>query len=97
MMLGRLLLGWGQGRRPKKRQTQILRDIVGNPFRPYPVPPSWASAVVQFAEAMYAGEDCSFALHDALLEAGHPEPAEHFLAKDHPKGCWLVDVILGKK
>jgi hypothetical protein len=44
---------------------------------------------------MYAGEDRSFALHDALLEAGHAELADHFRAKDHPKGCWVLDLILG--
>ncbi len=35
---------------------------------------------------------------DALLEAGHPELAEHFRdAKEwHPKGCWVVDLLLGK-
>jgi hypothetical protein len=46
---------------------------------------------------MYSGEDCSFALRDALLEAGHPELAEHFTKEQwHPKGCWVVDTILAK-
>lgn len=76
--------------------AQVFRHLVGNPFRPYPAPTSWPSTVVKLAEAMYAGEYCSFALHDALLEAGHPELAEHFREKDHPKGCWAMDVILGK-
>jgi hypothetical protein len=67
------------------------------PFRPYPSPPSWPSTVVQLAESLYAGQDCAFALHDALLEAGHAELAEHFREENsHPKGCWVVDVILGK-
>jgi hypothetical protein len=53
---------------------------------------------VQLAESLYAGQDCSFALHDALLEAGHAELAEHFREEtSHPKGCWVVDLILGKK
>jgi hypothetical protein len=35
----------------------------------------------------YDGQDCAFALHDALLEAGHAELAEHFReGKSHPKG-----------
>jgi hypothetical protein len=76
--------------------ADILRHICGNPFRPYPAPPSWHSVVVTLASALYAGEDCSFALHDALLESGHPELAEHFREKNHPKGCWVVDQILGK-
>jgi len=77
-------------------QANLLRHIIGNPFRPYPAPPSWPSPVVKLADSLYAGEDCSFALHDALLEAGHPELAEHFREKEHPKGCWVVDMILGK-
>jgi hypothetical protein len=52
---------------------------------------------VQLAESLYAGQDCAFALHDALLEAGHAELAEHFRQeKSHPKGCWAIDVILEK-
>jgi hypothetical protein len=74
-----------------------LRDVLGNPFRPYPAPRSWPSTVVQLAESLYAGQDCAFALHDALLEAGHAELAEHFHEeKSHPKGCWVVDLVLGK-
>jgi hypothetical protein len=76
----------------------LLRHLLGNPFRPYPAPASWPSTVVQLAESLYTGQDCCFALHDALLEAGHAELAEHFRQeKWHPKGCWALDVILGKK
>jgi hypothetical protein len=33
-----------------------------------------------------------------LLDAGHPELADHFHTdQSHPKGCWAVDLILGKK
>jgi hypothetical protein len=35
-------------------------------------------------------------LHDALLEAGHAELAEAFREPMHPKGCWALDLILGK-
>jgi hypothetical protein len=80
------------------RQCDLVRHLVGNPFHPYPSPPSWPSTVVQLAESLYAGRDCAFALHDALLEAGHAELAEHFREeKSHPKGCWVVDLILGKE
>ncbi len=75
---------------------QLARHIFGNPFKPDPEGASWPSAVVKLAEASYAGEDCAFALRDALLEAGHPELAEHFADKDHPKGCWAVDLLLAK-
>jgi hypothetical protein len=59
--------------------------------------PSWPSTVVQLAESLCAGQDCAFALHDALLEAGHAELAEHSREeKSHPQGCWAVDLVLGK-
>jgi hypothetical protein len=78
-------------------QADLLRHIFGNLYRPYPeATSSWPSVVVQLAEAIYAGEDCSFALRDALLEAGHPELAEHFKDKDHPRGCWAIDLILAR-
>ena len=82
----------------KPKLAEMVRHIAGNPFRSHPSPPSWPSTVVQLAESLYAGEDCAFALHDALLEAGHAELAEHFRQESwHPKGCWVVDLILGKE
>jgi hypothetical protein len=53
-------------------QASIFRHIIGNPFRPYPAPPSWPSTVMQLAESLYAGQDCAFALHDAPLERATP-------------------------
>jgi hypothetical protein len=86
-----------QGNAVRKGFSELLRHIFGNPFRPYPAPPSWPAAVVSLAEAVYNGADATFALHDALLEAGHPELAAHFQAEQsHPKGCWAVDMIIGK-
>ena len=46
---------------------------------------------------MYAGEDCAFALHDALLEDGKPGLARHFMTPEHPRGCKYLDLILGKR
>lgn len=71
----------------------LLRSV-----REYPAPGSWPTAVVRLAEAVYNGADATFALHDALLEAGHPDLAEHFQKEAwHPKGCWVLDLILGKE
>jgi len=97
--------GWWRSRqRSRKRKplgwpdlADLLRHISGNPFRPYPAPPSWPPAVVNLAQAVYNGADACFALHDALLESGHPELAAHFMEQEwHPKGCRVVDLILGK-
>ncbi len=78
-------------------QVRLLTEIIGNPFRPYTAPSTWPSSVVHLAEALYAGSDCRLPRHDVLLEAGHPELAEHFRGEDwHPKGCWALDAILGR-
>jgi hypothetical protein len=81
----------------RHEQVTLIRHIFGNPLKTYSAPSNWPSSVANLAEAMYAGEACSFALHDALLEAGHPELAEHFMKEQwHPKGCWALDVLRGK-
>jgi len=52
---------------------------------------------IRLAEAMYAGEQCGYALHDALLEAGQVALAVHFApVPSHWRGCWALDTILGK-
>jgi hypothetical protein len=58
---------------------------------------SWPSVVVELAQSLYDGTGDRLILADALEEAGHQELAEHFRAEEwHPKGCWVVDLVLGK-
>lgn len=78
----------------RREQAVLLREIAGNPFRPLMPREPLPLTVAQLAESLYGGEDCAFALHDALLEAGHTELAEHFREGTHPKGCWALDLIL---
>jgi hypothetical protein len=79
-------------------QANLLRHIVGNPWRPAASPGVRPSVVVRLAEALYGGADVRNALHDALLDADQPELAAHFRSEEwHPKGCWAIDLILGKK
>lgn len=85
---------WG---REPRAQCALLRHLIGNPFRPVPVPGSWSSTVTALAATLYDGEDCHYALADALMEVGHVELAEHFQEPGHPKGCWALDAILGKQ
>jgi hypothetical protein len=85
-------------RRELQQQADLLRHLLRNPLSPNRSLSSRPFSVIQLAESLYAGEDCSFALHDALLEAGHTELAQHFGEEQwHPKGCWALDLILGKK
>lgn len=93
-------LGHGDQRRNdraiQRTIASLYRHIIGNPFR-FPERPAWLPAtVIQLADALYHGQNCGFALHDALLDAGHAELADHFRDGVHPKGCWAVDLLLGK-
>lgn len=78
-------------------EAHLLRHIIGNPFQPSQPPPSWPATVISLAQSLDDQESVHFALHDALLDAGYPDLAEHFKESYHPKGCWALDVILGKK
>jgi hypothetical protein len=79
-----------------------LRDIAGNPFRPVAFDPSWRTeAAVALARGMYESRD--FApmpvLADALEDAGCAEPdilAHCRKPGLHVRGCWVVDLVLGK-
>jgi hypothetical protein len=91
------LAAWDEARLAAgAEQATLLRHLVGNPFQP-PSQGDWSGQIVQLAEALYAGGDCAFALHDALLEAGRAELAGHFSERDHPKGCWALDLVLGRE
>jgi len=83
-------------------QPAMLRDIFGDPFGPVPADPRWlTSAAVTLARSMYDSRD--FApmpvLADALEEAGcdNPDVLAHCRGPGpHVRGCWVVDLILGK-
>jgi hypothetical protein len=79
-------------------QARLVRDICGNAYQPYTGSSRWSPAVVRLAKAHYADGNSTTALSKALAEAGHKDLAEHFTEQPaHPKGCWVVDVILGKE
>ena len=94
----------GDGARfvPGPDQAADLRDIIGNPFRPAPFDPRWRTApALALAGTMYEARD--FApmpiLADALDEAGCDNAdilAHCRSAGPHVRGCWVVDLILGK-
>jgi hypothetical protein len=84
----------------------VLREVIGNPFRPSPpLPPAvlaWNDGTVRrIAEGIYEGRafDRLPILADALLDAGcdGEELIAHCRgAGPHVRGCWAVDLILGK-
>lgn len=83
--------------RERAVQASLLRHLVGNPFTPQSVRPHVPEVVLRLAEALYTDTDCASQLHDALIDAGLPELAAHYTEPWHPKGCWALDVILGRE
>jgi hypothetical protein len=87
---------------PAVKAVGLLRDIFGNPFRPVALDPSWRTqAVVLMAMGIY--DDRRFddlpILADALEEAGctSREVLEHCRSPGpHVRGCWPLDLILGR-
>lgn len=84
-------------------QSRLLRDIFGNPFRPVTVNPAWqTSTVIGLAQAAY--DDRAFnrlpILADALEDTGctNAEILGHCRGPGpHVRGCWVLDLLLGKE
>jgi hypothetical protein len=87
----------------RKRQCALLRELFGNPFQPVAFAKTWkTSNVVAIATSIYNEHafDRMPVLGDALEEAGCTEAAvlEHCRgAGPHFRGCWVVDLLLGKE
>jgi hypothetical protein len=84
--------------------SEILRDIYGRLlFRPVSLDPSWlTSDVVALAEGIYAENafDRMPILADALQDAGcdSPDILNHCRQPGkHVRGCWVVDMLTGRK
>src|SRR5262249_17761399 len=79
----------------------LLRDLIGNPFRPSRVEAAWLTPdVVRLAKLIY--DEGQFGempyLADALLDAGCTDEAmlEHCRGRQpHYRGCWVIDLVLG--
>ncbi len=85
-------------------QAGLLRDIFGNPFRPVTFSPSWRTdTAVSLAAQMYESRDFSAMpiLADALQDAGcdNEDILNHCRDANQPhvRGCWVVDLVLGKE
>jgi hypothetical protein len=81
---------------------RLLRDIFGNPFRPVVINLSRRTPpVVALTQMLYDNRavDRLPELADALLAAGceHQEILSHCRsAGPHVRGCWVVDLVLGR-
>jgi hypothetical protein len=87
----------------RREQSRLLRDIFGNPFRPATFDPAWRTpTVVTLARQMYESRDFGAMpiLADALQDAGCD--SDDVLAHcrgpgPHVRGCWVVDLVLGRE
>lgn len=86
----------------RKDKLGLIRCVFGNPFHPVGFDPAWRTpSLTAVAQAIYA--ERRFAdmpiLADALEEAGctSADILDHCRnGQEHVRGCWVVDLILGK-
>jgi len=103
---GQLPLGSSPGELAEQReQADLLREIVGDPFRAVALAPAvlrWRDgSIPKIAQIIYAERafDRLPVLADALEEAGCTDSiiVAHCRGPGpHVRGCWVVDLVLGK-
>jgi hypothetical protein len=88
----------------KRRLADLVREIFGNPFRPVAFDAAWRTdTAIALARQMYESRDFSAMpiLADALQDSGcdNPDILEHCrdTSLTHVRGCWVVDLVLGKE
>jgi hypothetical protein len=96
---------YGDGADDQEHRLQIanLRCIFGNPFCPFTFLPAWRTdTALSLAQQMYNTHDFSVMpiLADALQDAGcnSDDILNHCRGPGpHVRGCWVVDMVLGKE
>jgi hypothetical protein len=99
-----------KGEAEERGQAFLLHDLFGNPFRPVALNPAWRTpTVLALATAAYdhrilpSGRlepDRLAVLADALEEAGcdNADLLSHLRGNGaHVRGCWAVDLALGRE
>jgi hypothetical protein len=102
----------GGRKKERHHQAILVLDIFGNPFCPVSLDPAWLTwkdgTIPKMAQVIYqdrhmpAGQldpDRMAILGDALEDAGCSDPdiLGHCRGPGpHVRGCWLIDLILGK-
>jgi hypothetical protein len=89
----------------KATHSELLRDILGNPFHHATINPAWITwnerTIPRIAQAIYDANafDRLPILADALEDAGcdNADIFAHCRGEGpHVRGCWVVDLLLGK-
>lgn len=97
-------LGLKCGKEEIEYQSSLFRDILGNPFRPISFSSEWRTdTALSLVRMMYDSRDFSAMpiLADALQDAGCDNDMILNHCRDanqlHVRGCWVVDLVLGKE
>jgi len=96
---------WTKVHKAEQRITaHLIRCIFGNPFRPVTIDQTWKTdTVLSLAKHMYESRDFGAMpiLADALQDAGCDNDDVLSHCRDakqvHVRGCWAVDLVLGKE
>jgi hypothetical protein len=100
---GRLTEKSKETQRELAAQADLLREVFGNPFRPVAFLPAWwTDTALSLARQMYASREFSAMpiLADALQDAGcdNADILDHCRGPGpHIRGCWVIDLVLGKE
>ena len=87
-------------------QADLVREVIGNPYRTELIDPTWLSAndhaAMRIAEGIAAGGTFTDMpiLADALEDAGCTNKAMLAHCRTpgpHVAGCWVHDLVLGKE
>jgi hypothetical protein len=101
------IVGWavGQSRdvvdgaaveREQAEQAELVRHIIGCPFQRVPSEREYSAEIFRLAGQMYNGSDKAAQLQKALMDGDHSDLAHHFGTRFHPKGCWVIEHLLGR-
>jgi hypothetical protein len=78
-------------------QSELLRDLIGDPFHPLAPAVALPPHVLGLAEECDGGDVALFPLlADALEEIGQDQAAAHCRQPRHARGCHILDWILGR-
>ncbi len=97
---------WGASLLNDADRAAIIHDVFGNPYRPIAIKPSWRwwhdGTIVNIAAAIYDERSYRMLpiLADALEDAGcdNGDILSHLRGSGpHVRGCWALDLILGKE
>lgn len=80
-----------------RQQADLLRHFVPSPRETEAAFNHRSASLMRLTERQYAGEDVRTSLCSLLEGTGQIDLYRHFREiTEHPKGCWALDVLLGK-